>query len=814
ADRDDDDTEGFGEDHSWTSDTDQTHIGTYVEHLRALPARESDDNYSDSDGISIDTVSSGICRARTGPAPKRVSAGSRRLACSHTSNCRCRCNEPREGNRAERSIRRGRHELSPRYYSSASAAATASAADVKDDDGDGSDSSSSRHKGIVERSQPLPCKQEQALGEELADLYEKTLFPSAESIESKREYVEKLSQILSAEFPGQDIETHIFGSSVNGLGTSSSDVDICLTTPSGTSCAADILDLNRVLRKHGMRTYCVPSARVPIVKAWDPALRIASDININNTVALYNTRMIQTFVAIDARVRPFVMTIKHWAKCRQINDAAFGGMLAPYAWVNLALNFLQMRDPPILPVLHPSKPTIVPQEEIHSGQVDVSFNDNIDALRGFGSANTESVAGLVYEFFRVYAYEFDYGSLVVSLRRGCYLTKRSKGWDVGRPARIFCIEEPFSTWLNLGHSASACAVREIRSEFRRAYRLLRDNNSFEAVCEPYERTSRRYHSGRSSRHSTAQSSPDPDKCNDQELPFFALLPRSERGRGSAAGQGCGNGSQRRRNYCSNDSRGKQQHSSGGSSKNSNCRTAPYETAPAPTANDGQQMGAETNRPRTHHNHHDELCRKRVASRGDGEARSTGASRAELSDNWRKSALHAEPSAATAAASGKGKSSQPPAKAATSIVRTSPLPEAMLSPPPSAGVLTTVAEARQQSYVVPVATPVSPSAAVGQDYGLHPDAPSLCYSSYAASSTLTSAASVAAETIGSSTNASLEPPRYRPACRQEAVPRGADGTAKAPEAKKALRLDTQILCRRTSSRLNSKVRSVNPVFAAL
>ncbi|KAJ1933736.1 hypothetical protein EC988_009024, partial [Linderina pennispora] len=263
--------------------------------------------------------------------------------------------------------------------------------------------------------------------------------------------------------------------------TSRSDVDICLTTQHKE--LENVFVLNKALRKYGMRTYCVPHARVPIVKSWDPELRIASDININNTIALHNTRMIQTFVAIDARVRPFVMAIKNWTKCREINDAAFGGTLSPYAWVNLALNFFQTRSPPILPVLHPVQPPIPTDDDTINGQIDLTFNDNIDQLRGFGTANQESLGYLLYAFFRTYAYEFDYRHQVVSLRRGCYMRKEQKGWDTGRPSRIFCIEEPFSTWLNLGHSANTVSVEGIRDEFQRAFRILRDGGSYDEVCE-------------------------------------------------------------------------------------------------------------------------------------------------------------------------------------------------------------------------------------------------------------------------------------------------------------------------------------------
>ncbi|KAJ2363516.1 hypothetical protein IW150_006717, partial [Coemansia sp. RSA 2607] len=145
----------------------------------------------------------------------------------------------------------------------------------------------------------LPIGLEKTLTAQILHTYETRLFPSAESIEVKRAFIEKFATILMLEFPDWEIEIHVFGSSVNGLGTSRSDVDICLTTEHKE--LENVFVLNKVLRKYDMRTYCVPHARVPIVKSWDPELRIASDINVNNTIALHNTRMIQTFVAIDAR---------------------------------------------------------------------------------------------------------------------------------------------------------------------------------------------------------------------------------------------------------------------------------------------------------------------------------------------------------------------------------------------------------------------------------------------------------------------------------------------------------------------------------
>lgn len=42
-----------------------------------------------------------------------------------------------------------------------------------------------------------------------------------------------MERLMNNEWPDHDIKAHVFGSSVNDLGTSSSDVDLCITTPWG-----------------------------------------------------------------------------------------------------------------------------------------------------------------------------------------------------------------------------------------------------------------------------------------------------------------------------------------------------------------------------------------------------------------------------------------------------------------------------------------------------------------------------------------------------------------------------------------------------
>jgi hypothetical protein len=241
---------------------------------------------------------------------------------------------------------------------------------------------------------------------------------------------------------------------------------------------------------------CVSTAKVPIVKIWDPELCLACDMNVNNTLALENTRMVKTYVQIDPRVRPLAMIIKYWTKRRVLNDAgkhtinlfilqssntlqAFGGTLNSYTWICMIINFLQSRNSPILPSLHQRPHMKLPPKD----GLESAFADDLDALGGFGQRNEESLGELLFEFFRFYGHEFDYDKLVVSVRNGKQISKFEKKWNLANNNRL-CVEEPFNTTRNLGNTADDTSFRGLHMELRRAFDLV-SKAKLEECCEQY-----------------------------------------------------------------------------------------------------------------------------------------------------------------------------------------------------------------------------------------------------------------------------------------------------------------------------------------
>ncbi|KAK2874972.1 hypothetical protein FQN49_001889 [Arthroderma sp. PD_2] len=334
----------------------------------------------------------------------------------------------------------------------------------------------------------LEPEKEAKLSEDIKALYEK-LLPSAESEKRRAQFVQKLEKLLDTRWPGNEIKVNVFGSSGNKLCTSVSDVDICITTPS--KCFEPVCVLADFLAKSGMeRVVCVSHAKVPIVKIWDPELQVACDMNVNNTLALENTRMIKTYVELDDRIRPLAMLIKHWTKRRILNDAALGGTLSSYTWICLIINFLQTRVPPIVPSLQKRVATSEGSTDgssitsTTSSTSYTSFDDDIEKLSSFGDENKSTLGELLFQFFRYYAYEVDYEKSVMSVRHAKLISKEEKGWHLLQNNRL-CVEEPFNTSRNLGNTADDTSFRGLHQELRRAFKAIA-GGKLDECCEQYE----------------------------------------------------------------------------------------------------------------------------------------------------------------------------------------------------------------------------------------------------------------------------------------------------------------------------------------
>lgn len=297
--------------------------------------------------------------------------------------------------------------------------------------------------------------------------------------------------LLSQIFPNCGLR--VVGSSVNGLGTNNSDVDMCLILASTVEIdqqteAMHLLQCAQRLLNHCsfVKSTDLITAKVPILKFTEKHNNIQVDLNINNTVGIANTQLLGAYSQLDWRVPPLILVIKKWAQDCKINNAK-EMTLSSYSLVLMVIHYLQCGcEPPVLPCLQKMQARRYDSGDF--GKWLIPYEDSIH----FRSKNTQSLGSLLYGFFDYYTDKFDFSKDVISVRLGCKIpkqgamnfrsTKNKRGhW------KFICIEEPFN------RTNTACAVYDedsfnrIMNAFKMTWLNLKERKDISSVLsfQPY-----------------------------------------------------------------------------------------------------------------------------------------------------------------------------------------------------------------------------------------------------------------------------------------------------------------------------------------
>eukprot|EP00808_Paulinella_micropora_P015162 g9627.t1 len=286
----------------------------------------------------------------------------------------------------------------------------------------------------------------------------------------------------------------------------------------------------------GLKCTRILQARVPILHLQDTRSGLEYDVSLDGDFGHdYKTQLIKQYMAIDFRVLPLVILVKHWAKQRAIDDAT-AGTLPSFGYTLMVLNFLQQAQPPLLPVLHKNENAPHPWHKeaaetngdakrpsptgaetagaVGSGETGeasaghthfwgsggmhgwVLRGRNLKDFKSVEEARTLlkqaegwdawSLSTLLCGFFRFYSKEWDMEKHVISVRTGRFLPSMCplppenhplRGGTlrprVGRPPmRHLQIEDPYDPWDNVGRGIAVDTAVAILSELNRAHDLL------------------------------------------------------------------------------------------------------------------------------------------------------------------------------------------------------------------------------------------------------------------------------------------------------------------------------------------------------
>ncbi|XP_057851220.1 uncharacterized protein LOC131061514 [Cryptomeria japonica] len=334
----------------------------------------------------------------------------------------------------------------------------------------------------IRRKEFQHCADLELITSQLLSLYE-SLKPQEEEETNRKQLLSSLQKLINKQWPGARL--HLFGSCANAFGVCKSDIDVCLSIDDEPSSKAElVLKLAEILQAEDMQNVqALTHARVPIVKFTDPATNISCDICINNILAIVNTKLLHDYAQIDVRLQQLAFMVKHWAKCRKINET-YQGTLSSYAYVLMCIHFLQLRKPAILPCLQEMEATY--QDTI--GEIVCAYYDKVNELKHYGAENKETLAQLLSAFFDYWAFRHNYAKSVISVRTGRFLSKNEKDWTrrIGNERHLICIEDPFEISHDLGRVVDKHSIRVLKEEFQRAAEImLYDPDPCVTLFKPY-----------------------------------------------------------------------------------------------------------------------------------------------------------------------------------------------------------------------------------------------------------------------------------------------------------------------------------------
>lgn len=274
-----------------------------------------------------------------------------------------------------------------------------------------------------------------------------------------------------------------FGSSVNGFGKVSCDLDIAvkldgwsgkdnsksrLIFHTKTSLSNGRSQVQRYMETLAdMIQLFLPGcsgikrilqARVPIVKYKQDLTGVDCDLSMTNMTAVYMSELLYTFGCVDWRVRPLVFTVKHWAAAVNLTNSIPGRWITNFALTLLVIFYLQqVKILPTIDILKQRARSV--DKRISDDGINCTFLRDVSSVQTNPVPEVSTLASLLLGFFQYYA-TFDFGSKAVALGPGIPIPKQDYS-----PLYIM---NPLEQHLNVSKNVSLEETERLKVELRNA----------------------------------------------------------------------------------------------------------------------------------------------------------------------------------------------------------------------------------------------------------------------------------------------------------------------------------------------------------
>lgn len=275
----------------------------------------------------------------------------------------------------------------------------------------------------------------------------------------------------------------LVGSTMSGLGSNSSDVDMCLMVrfadvDQRNEALAHLRNVAYYLRQSSfVHNVELIHAKVPILKLKSKGLEV--DLNCNNAVGIRNTHLLYCYAQVDWRVRPLVIVVKLWAAKHNINDAK-RMTVSSYSWALMVIHYLQCGvQPSVLPCLQKMFP------EKFSSCSDINHIDLHEELPPIPSGNKDSLGKLLLGFLQYYR-NFDFSRNAISVRQAAAIPidecRRSKSIkNDPHQWKYLCIEEPFDLSNTARSVYDYGSFERVRRAIQVSYEHLHSTQRLESI---------------------------------------------------------------------------------------------------------------------------------------------------------------------------------------------------------------------------------------------------------------------------------------------------------------------------------------------
>lgn len=319
---------------------------------------------------------------------------------------------------------------------------------------------------------------------------------SDEDMQRRTEFFENMLTHLRKQCHPK-INLELFGSSSNGFGVPTSDIDLCISFeghPTGENVSSSVLmGVKSALRKFDKCTNVklIKNAQVPIVTFDVIGEKFqCGDISLYNRLAIRNSSLLYAYASLDNRCKILGLSFKHLVKTCGLTDR-----VSSYALIVMVIHFLQQCAPPVLPVLQELRP-IGDQKSYIVGGWDSWFFDDISNIEsmwlGYG-LNNASIGELWFKLLQYYS-DYNFEKHIVSIRQQKQLSLDKKIHNLNKIAkeynrertrklrwnhwvnRTIMIEDPFDQVHNLMGALSAPSAEMLIDTINKSYRELLKTN--------------------------------------------------------------------------------------------------------------------------------------------------------------------------------------------------------------------------------------------------------------------------------------------------------------------------------------------------